>query len=229
MTRVLNKVDVAVKELLLRYPNLHSSRFDAMATLLTNSSYEWQDGCIVDTYRNDSRPATVEAMLKQYVDRRTETEAMVKKCSSEDLNEQWLIEADYNTHIAEFRAKHIDVFAQTYVTADYQAIWVWLWTAYRHQLVTNKYWPINNPPEAIDEEWRVAIRQWLGQLKAPANSIFGYYTDRHDCKSRWKAIPTYATVFSWIYDTDAKYTNDADRERDKASMEIIDKILAERE
>lgn len=223
----LNKIDRMIRDMLLRRPTLYANRFDAFAELMTNSCYEWDDNGELVNIMPEGHPVSTESMVEIYHKKLAESRRENDPDTSADclvkLHVQFITDDERKLHDAEFVAANIDVYAATWCGVDYKQVWLWLFYHHRHGI--SKLWQINNKPAVIDEEWRLAIKDWLRQLLPPANSMMGMFVGE-GLAGHWQALPGYETVFNWVRETLEHYTTEADREGEKQQEAIVQDILA---
>ena len=121
--------------------------------------------------------------------------------------------------IARHRAKNIDVYASEWTGVGYKQVWAWLWSLYKHGV--SEYWPVNCKPNNIDEDWRLAIRCWFGQIMPSLNGLMGEYTEG----TGWKAQSKYAIVYNWVVDTWKSYETESDRNHDQEAQKIVHEFI----
>lgn len=233
----MNKIDQMVKRLLLAYPTLYTNRFDAMATILTTSTYEWRNGEIIELEGYQPEAATPESMVAQFekrlAERKTEYDpAHNHECLSK-LHRKIITDAERELHDARFIAANIDTYSTSYAGCDYPVLHLWLHHTHRYNV--SDLWTVNNKPEVIDEEWREAIYQWIHLMMPSVNSLFGMFQERNErpvSKMKGKGfapVPGYEEVFNWAYTTWQAYQGPLNAKVAKAMHESIEKILAETE
>lgn len=187
----LNKIDRMVRDMLLRFPTLYANRFDAFAEIMTNSCYEW-DGSELVYIMPQEEPVTTETMLNIFRGKLAESREKNGPARTPDclvkLHTQFLTDDERHLHDAEFVAANIDTYATTWCGTTYKQTWLWLFSQHRHGI--NPYWAINRKPEVVDEEWRLAIKDWLRQLMPAANSMMGMFVEVDGGpRGHWQALP----------------------------------------
>jgi hypothetical protein len=223
----LSKIDLMIRNMILRHHSLYPNRFAAFAELMTNSCYEWNANGELE-YIFQEEPASMEAMLAEFQNALAESKEKhnLTTCPAcvVELNTRFITEDERKLHNAQFIAAHIDVYASTWCDTDYRQVWLWLFHTYRYGI--SKHWAINNKPANINEEWRLAIKDWLSQLMPPANSIMGMFVEVDGGpRGNWQALPGYEAVFNWVYETAAAYTTEADRNQQRHMVRIADDIV----
>ncbi len=175
----MNKVDLLVKRMMIEFPTLYPNRFEALAEVFTNSCFEWNDdGTIAEIFRlKDLPPETMvvkyEQELAQWKEKAEKDEDWAKQ-----YNYKYIAEAEVKLMLAKHRAANIDIYASEYTNVHYDTIVLWLFGAR-----PSKYWLVNNKPEVVDEEWRLAIRDWFSQMMPVVNGAFGQHHKDENCKA----------------------------------------------
>ncbi len=221
----LNKVDLAVKRILLAYPSMYRNRFDVMAEIMFNSGYRWdENGCIIESVPICTKgEPTVDSMQKEMVER------LIKQCKHaqehssdclKDLNDSLITEAKFNLAAAEFIGNNIDVYAKTYCGVDYSVKWLWLLKT-DHQGINQDYGCINHKPDVVDEEWRVAIYHWLRELLPMVNSLFGMCEEKG-----WTPKEKHKDIFNWAYSKFMLYQSEQERSHMQGLQKMYSEILA---
>lgn len=228
----LNKVDLEVKKLLLRYPTLFHNRFDAMVNILTTNNYFWENGCLVEQYVNEKFPTKQEMIDKC----QKNLENKVIECNEikaeylDNLHSGFITTESFKLTRAKFIAEHIDIFSTEYTCVDYHETWLWLLKCHHDQSFTDKYWVINNKPQIVDDDWRKAIQDWLCLLLPNINQLFGTYNPKTN--EPWRAKKEYEGIFNWVHNTLENYKTKEDKEKEeegnRIAKELIDEILAKR-
>lgn len=192
----MNEIDTMIRGMMLAYPSLFPTRFEAFSDLMTNSAYEWQNGKLVDIF--PTKNVTPEEMIsraeQQLLDEKYEQ--MTNKVESQNaLYRRFVVEAErkyFNiTHIA----NNIEVYASDYTMCDHNELQVWLFNKHRHGI--NGNWSINQKPDDIDPEWRAAIHEWVMVLMPTANGMMMDYNG--------KPIQEYAKIHNWLTDKLKEY------------------------
>lgn len=221
----MNKIDTIVKNLLLTHPTLFHNRFEAFVELMTNSCYEWDDsGNLIPVFGIEE--LTPEQAIADAREKLEQTKKEFKRRQDpalDELHRRYLLEAEKEFLDTEFIANHINLYATQFTCCDVQVIWGFLWHCERRGI--SKYWSVNNKPDNIDEEWRLAIREWFEEMLAPLNNLMG--TCSRDGSVDWHAIPKYATTFNWIKDTYKSYETEEDRAHCADMVRIANEIVSE--
>lgn len=221
----MNKVDLLVKRMMLAYPTLYPNRFMALAEAFTNSCFYWDaNGCIVDqdafdVVSPDEMVATRTAELNKQNER---INSPTRHECFKSLDERYLAETEAELLMLRHVAKNIDIYASEFTGVDYNTIQNWLFNLERRGI--SEYWVINNKPDVVDEEWRVAIREWLQQIIPTVNSNYGIYDN---AKNKWGPIDRYAKTFNWMYDTFYSYETESDRKANEHAAELVAQVLKE--
>ncbi len=225
----MNKIDILVRNKILQYSELFRNRFDVFAEMMTNSCYCWTGQGELNYFREEEE-VSPEQVLSKY---RENLEKCCEKYPLQNVHESlanlhnsFIVEEKQKLHAIKFLIENIDIYASTWCGVDHRQKWYLLW--YIHRYGVDKYCPINNKPNNIDEEWRLAIKDWLYQLVLSANSAMGFfkYIDDDDLAGNWEALPKYATTYNWIKDIYKEYTTDADRLIERQRATIIKEALS---
>lgn len=217
----MSKIDELIKRMMLRYPTLYPTRFEAFAELMTNSGFEWVGGELVEVFKiEDATPASMlEEVAQELAEARNK--AASEKCEAlHALNRRFVIEAERRLRDAEHVAVNIDVYASDYTTCDYRQAWAWLHHTDRHGV--SEYWNINNVPDDITPEWREAVYQWLMFIMPPANNLMGI-----NRPEGFEAIPRYAATFDWLKAKCDEFAPKYTPEQIARMQEVAAEIMAE--
>lgn len=220
----MSKIDEMVRYLMLAYPTLHHNRFEAFVELMTNSAYKWDKSGNLE-YVFEPEEVSTELMLKEFKD---ELADAVEKAGRDkmllpqltDLNRRVTAEATRELLLAQHVADNLDIYVTEWTACGYAETWAFLWKCHRHGI--SQYWSVNNKPDNIDEEWRLAIREWLGHILPSLNNLMGMNTPE-----RFVAVPGYEKTFNWVTDTYKAYETEADRVMSEDMRKIADEIVSE--
>lgn len=229
----LDKVGKLVKAMMLSYPTLYRNRFEAMAEIMSNSCYGWDEGGNIIQTVGEPFSGTPVSMVVHFVEEQSKqlseaNEDDKKGGHLRDLHKERVVAAGEELLVAQFKAKNIDVYAGSYCGVTYRDHWRWLWDAHRHGVPIHGC--ITCPPANISEEWRLAIREWLSEMMPAMNSIMGT-CDPVDLSKPWEPIRGYEKIFNWVHATYKAYETEADRiasvQQARIAEEIVNAIQAE--
>jgi hypothetical protein len=226
-----NRVDTLVANLMLRYPTIFPDRFKALEHILTTSDYAWDEhGCLVNAYPDSEPERTPEVARAEFLERIEEREKEAAKYS--DLCPEHLLQARDDLRWYDFISENIEVASARYLyRADSYACIHSFLARYDRYCHINKYSPIMNKPEVVDQEWSDAIREWLREIIPPMNGVWGHL-DRNE-RGPWmpslRLNRSQLIVWELVYYLHALYKTDADRKREAVSKQIVAEMLAEQE
>lgn len=217
----MTKIDQLVRRMMLGYPTLYPTRFEAFAEMMTNSCFEWRKGKLVEVFpiKGATQTSMVEEFTRDLAEARAK--AAAEKCEVlHAFNRRRVVEAERKLLEVQHVAANIDVYASDYTACDFQQAWAWLHHTDRHGV--SEYWSINNKPADITEEWRKAIYDWLMFLMPPANNLMGINRPHG-----FDAIPRYAATFDWLKAKCEEYAPQYTAEQEARMAEVAAEIVAE--
>jgi hypothetical protein len=92
----MNKVDKLVSQMILKYPNMYPSRFEAFCDLMTNTNFAWnKKGELIEDGDSPFRDATPESMLAKC---QGEIDKQIEKASKD-----WMVDVPHADRQWSFR------------------------------------------------------------------------------------------------------------------------------
>lgn len=224
----MNKVDLVVKENLMRFPTLFKNRFDVLAHMLCccGTGYEWdKNGCLAYCLNDpDKEPANTETMLVDFENKVKETKEKLKTDPDclDLFNRAYLAEDEFDLIRAKHVAKNIDIYACTFAGVG-NDVGYWLQRQHYMRFGFNlDSVPINNKPENIDEDWRKAIYLFMKEIIPQTHSCFGYFDNK---EKKWGPKKGYEDIFNWVYNTYHLYQSEKESSLAAEFSKIIKDIL----
>ncbi len=212
----LNKVDLAVRELMLNYPLSYPSRKDALRNIFLSGNHHWNDaGELVRSYE----------MTKDYegpIDISDLDQSDEAFSRDDEFNRAIRLRNELDRRTRLFMAENIDMFAK-YDSSDgynYRTL-----DDYR---LTSEYAPIATAPfGSVDPEWLSAMEDFIRDLMVAFNQVFGLHCDQEERKPEPSMYSRMPEAFQQRYDAikECKAKCEAQSGREASELAFFEEFI----